>query len=473
MHVTNLKARALTRQTPGTQCRYPALVGDLRKRVRLIQKLRQLARTEKRVDHRRQSPRIDQVNRRKHLVVPHIHPLPNRPRHTRQTDTKLSVQLLPYRSHTPVTQVIDIVEFRLLVDQTHQVAHDGDDVFFRQHLVFQICLQPQLAVDLIPAHLSEVVPLIREKQFFDNTASRLLIGGIGAPQLTVNVLHRFEFRTRRILVQRVVYDRVILFDILLLQNDCVHLCIGDKLNVLLIEDHIALQDDFIPLDGHHLAGVLVHKVFHPLAQDARRQLPADGLFQLVLRCFDLFRQPENVQDIAVRVVADGAQQRRHREFLFAVDVRVHHRVDIRCKLHPGTLKRDYPCRVDFRPVRVKTLAEEYPRRPVQLRYDHALSPVDDEGPFRGHIWNIAQEHILHNCLKIDVLLIITRQPKLRLQRHAVGQSPLHTLVDGVPRRVNKVVQEFKHEDIPGISDGEILLKNAVQTFVSSVFRGCL
>ena len=48
------------------------------------------------------------------------------------------------------------------------------------------------------------------------------------------------------------------------------------------------------------------------------------------------------------------------------------------------------------------------------------------------------------------------QFQLGLQRYAIGQTMLQTLLDGVTGRVNVIVQKFQDEIVPGIGYGEVL-----------------
>jgi hypothetical protein len=65
------------------------------------------------------------------------------------------------------------------------------------------------------------------------------------------------------------------------------------------------------------------------------------------------------------------------------------------------------------------------------------------------------------------------QPELGLQRNAVGQSPFDTLLDGIPGRIDEVIQEFEHKVVARIGDGEVLTEYLVQAFVMPVVRSRL
>src|SRR5690606_4905378 len=87
-----------------------------------------------------------------------------------------------------------------------------------------------------------------------------------------------------------------------------------------------------------------------------------------------------------------------------------------------------------------------------------------------HVRDIAEEDVLYNCLKIDVLFVVAGQAQFGLQGDAVRQAPLHAFFYLVPWRVDVVVEKFEYENVPGIGDGKILLKHFVQSLIEPVFR---
>ena len=118
-----------------------------------------------------------------------------------------------------------------------------------------------------------------------------------------------------------------------------------------------------------------------------------------------------------------------------------------------------------------TLSEKHARRTVQLRYDHALGPVDDERAARSHIRNRAEVHVLNHRVEILVFGIGTIQFQFRLQRYAVRESALEALVHAVTGRIDIVVDELQYEIIPRIGNREVLHEHLVQPFVLAVL-GC-
>ena len=115
------------------------------------------------------------------------------------------------------------------------------------------------------------------------------------------------------------------------------------------------------------------------------------------------------------------------------------------------------------------LAEEYARRTMELGHDDAFSTVDDERTPFGHIGNRPEVHVLNDDAEIFVFVVRAIELQLGFQRNAVGQSALEALLDRIARRVDIVVDELQNEVIPGIRDGEIFLKDLVESLVLTVF----
>jgi len=119
---------------------------------------------------------------------------------------------------------------------------------------------------------------------------------------------------------------------------------------------------------------------------------------------------------------------------------------------------------------VDALAEEHPGRAMQLGYDDPFGAVDDKSTFGRHVGDIPEENILDDGLEIDVFFVVTGQAQFRLQGNAIGQSALHTFLDGIAGRIDKIVEEFEDEDVPGIRNRKVFLKHLIQAFVDPIFR---
>ena len=82
VHVAHFETGAFARKTSGTEGRKTTLVRDFSQRVGLVHELRKCIRAEERVDHARDGLRVDQIGRREHFVVAHVHAFANGAAHT-------------------------------------------------------------------------------------------------------------------------------------------------------------------------------------------------------------------------------------------------------------------------------------------------------------------------------------------------------------------------------------------------------
>ena len=361
---------------------------DLGQRVCLIHKLRQGVRPEKRVHNRRNRLGIDQVDRSKDFIIAHIHAFTHRASHSRQPYAELIIQLLTNCAHTTITQVINIINYSLGVDQLNQVFDDFNDVFFRQHL--RVCTngQIQFAIDTEAPHISQVVTLLREKQIVDHLSGTGIICRICIPQLTIDIQHSFLLRITRILLQRIVDNRVIRQVLIpTMQQDVLCTRVYDSANILLIKLSLTVNDHIISLNRNNLTRVFIHKILNPCLQHTRSQFAPDVFLQIGLRNLHLLSQMEDLQDVFIALISNGAKQSRNRELLLPINVCIHDIINVRSKLNPRPLKRNNSSRIKFRPISMHTLTEKHTRRTMQLRNDHALSPINDKGPPLCHIRN--------------------------------------------------------------------------------------
>ena len=103
-----------------------------------------------------------------------------------------------------------------------------------------------------------------------------------------------------------------------------------------------------------------------------------------------------------------------------------------------------------------------PGERCRLGYDDTLRTVDDERSAFGHIGDRPEVHVLNDDAEILVLVVRAIEFQLGFQRNAVRQTALQTLFDRIARRVDIVVDKLQNKVVPGIGDGEILLKHLVQ-----------
>ena len=344
----------------------------------------------------------------------------------------------------------------------------------RQRADLRIGVQSQLFVDAETPHVAQIVTLVREEKLFDHVARRGLVGRLRSAQLPVDVHDGLFLRIARILLQRIVYNREIDTRlILLVQQNRLGAALDDLVDMLLLKHRLAVYDHVVALDGDHLARILVHEVLDPCGKHTGCQFAPHGLLQIGLRNFHLVREVEDFEDLLVRFETDRTQQRGNGQFFLAVDVRIHHVVDVRRELDPRSLEGDDAGRIEFRTVRVHALAEEHARRAMQLRNDHALRTVDYERTPFGHIGNRTEINVLNDHSEIFVLIVGAIEFQLGFQRDTVRQAAFEAFFDRITRRIDVVVDEFQNEIVPCICDGKVLLKHFVQPLVFTVFGCCV
>ena len=229
VHVSDLEAGALTRQTTRSERREAALVRETRERVRLVHELRQLRRAEELLDRRDHGPDVDQRLRRDRLDVLGRHALAHDPLHTAEADTQLVLDQLADGAHPAVAEVVDVVGevAGVAVVQLHEVRDRREDVGLREREVAAATLDVrvgdrevealeaeervllgELLRDLVPADLRLVVTLRVEEQVLEQRTRGVGRGRFARTQLAVDVDERFVDGRRVVLLERVAHRLV-------------------------------------------------------------------------------------------------------------------------------------------------------------------------------------------------------------------------------------------------------------------------
>ena len=116
--------------------------------------------------------------------------------------------------------------------------------------------------------------------------------------------------------------------------------LDNQFDIVLVQHCLAVQNNFVSLDGYHFTGIFVGKVFNPALNDTCGQLPAYHFLQIGLAYLDFFSKVEDLKYFAVGFKADGTQEGRYGQFLLTVDIGVHDAVDVCGKFYPRALERD-------------------------------------------------------------------------------------------------------------------------------------
>ncbi len=254
MHVAHLEAGALAGQAARPQRREAALVGDLGERIGLVHELRELARPEELLDHRRHRLGVDQVVRHERLDLLEAHALLDRALHADQADAVLVLEQLAHRAHAAVAEVVDVVDRALPVLEIDQVPHDLEDVLLGEDRLLERLVDAELVVQLQPADLGEVVALRVEEQVDEEVGRRLQRRRIARAQAAVDLHDRLFRRGDLVRHQRVAQEGP---DVQVVDEEHLELvdaALAQLLDLLLGDLLVALQQDLAGLLVHHVAG---------------------------------------------------------------------------------------------------------------------------------------------------------------------------------------------------------------------------
>ncbi len=420
VHVSHLESRALTRQTAGAEGRHTALVGDFGQRVGLVHELRQGVGAEEGVDDRRYRLGVDEVGGGEHLVVADVHALADGAAHAAEADAELVVELLAHGAHAAVRQVVDIVDVGTGVDELDEVADDGYDVLLGEHTHIGRDGKVELAVDAIAAYLAEIIALLGEEEVGDDFARRSVVWRLGVAELPVYILDGLLFGVSGIFLESVEDDGVVGgTGILLVEEYARHTRSEDCLGVVLGDDCLSVDNYFVALESRYFTGIVVAEFLCPRLEDTGGELAADGFPEIGLVDLHLLGQAEDVDDLLIAFKTDSAEKRGHGELLLAVDVSVHHVVDVSGELNPRTAERYDTARIELGAVGMGALSEEHTGAAVELRNDNAFGTIDDERTLFGHVGNLPEVYRLDFGGEVLMVGIGAGEFQLCLQRHTV------------------------------------------------------
>jgi hypothetical protein len=224
VHVADLHAGAVARESTGAQRGEATLVRQSRDRVGLVHELAQLRGAEELLQRRDDRADVDQGLRRDGLDVLGGHPLADHALHAGQTGAQLVLDQLAHGAHAAVAEVVDVVggdveragrrlDLLATVVQRDDVADRGDDVVDGQRLLVEGLGQPELLVDLVATDLGQVVALGVEVVVVQQGLGGLLGGGLARAQLAVDVEQRVLLRLGVVLLQR-EHHRLVLAELL-------------------------------------------------------------------------------------------------------------------------------------------------------------------------------------------------------------------------------------------------------------------
>jgi len=268
--------------------------------------------------------------------VADAHPLADNALHAQKAHTQLVLDQFAHGLHAAVAQMVDIIRiFHAIVD-LDDALHDVHHIALgeRSEADAQLCAQP--AIELVAAHLAQIVPPRVEKQGLQIALGVVQGGRIARTHLLVEFLQRLLGGARRIVLDGGL-------DIQVLRH-IVHRF--KEAQEFLIRPHLQRQVvDAIGYGGHR------------------------------------------------------PQKHRHGYLALAVHLHRDNIPSARLELQPGPAIGNQLGHAEL-PARRAVLVDSEIRawRADELAHHHALGPIDDECPILRHDREIAHVHILHHGL---------------------------------------------------------------------------
>jgi len=203
--VTDLHAGTVAGQAARAERGQATLVRQAGQRVVLVHELGQLRGAEELLDRRHHGADVDQGLRGDRLDVLGGHALAHDALHAGQAGADLVLDQLAHRTDATVAEVVDVVDLhahihrlavaRALDDglagvQRGDEVHHLDDVVLGEHRrvgVAEVHVHAELAVELVAAHLGEVVALRGEVQVVQQRLRGVDGGRLARAQLAVDV----------------------------------------------------------------------------------------------------------------------------------------------------------------------------------------------------------------------------------------------------------------------------------------------
>ena len=237
--------------------------------------------------------------------------------------------------------MVDIINIGLAIDKTNEIFNNLDDVFLSENSHLVGCSQTKLLVDAESTHITQVITLLAEEQVVDDLACTSVIGWLGVAQLTINVVDSLLLAVTCVFVKSVEYDLIFTcIDIFLVQEYSLYSRVKNLLNVVLLDDSVAVKNHVITLDSYNLTGILVNEVLVPRLENTCSEFAAHSILEVSLVHFNLLGKTEDFDDVVIGLQTNRPEKSCYWQFLLAVDVSIHHVVDVGSKLNPAAPEWD-------------------------------------------------------------------------------------------------------------------------------------
>src|SRR5690606_39630817 len=84
-----------------------------------------------------------------------------------------------------------------------------NDIFLGKHLLVHWDIKTQFFIHSVTTYLTQIISLVAEEKFVDNSTSSFLIGRFGITQLSIYMFYRFLFRVGWIFLQSIMDNGII------------------------------------------------------------------------------------------------------------------------------------------------------------------------------------------------------------------------------------------------------------------------
>jgi len=104
--------------------------------------------------------------------------------------------------------------------------------------------------------------------------------------------------------------------------------------MLLFNYSFTVDDNLITFNRNYFTSVFIYEIFCPCFQNTSSEFSSYDFLQISLVNFNVFSQVKDFEDIFIIFKAYSSQQSSNRQFLFTVDIRIHHIIDVCCEFDP-------------------------------------------------------------------------------------------------------------------------------------------
>ena len=195
MYVTHFESGAVAVEATRSEGRQATLVCKLGKRIGLVHELRELTTAKEILNHGGKRLGINQLLRSEVIDrrIKDGHAFFHEALDASKTHTALTFEQFAYRTNTPTSEVVDIIE-RTFTHANHQQIAQG----FNHILNFQSqgrAFNTKLLLDFVATHAAEIKASFVEEEALDHLASRSRGGRIARTELLIQILECFVHRT--------------------------------------------------------------------------------------------------------------------------------------------------------------------------------------------------------------------------------------------------------------------------------------